>query len=72
MLPKFDERPMRMYFIVFPNVFRPSRMPSFRIFKLFCVMTMSADSRATSSAFETEIPTSALRSDGASLMPSPM
>ena len=71
MLPKFELVPIMTYFMMLPNVRRPSRMP-------WCSTPRSSSSRmrsaaafATSTPLSTEIATSAEWSDGASLMPSP-
>ena len=63
---------MRMYFKMFTNTLRPSSTPSSSTIKSFSSRIMSADSLAMSTALSTERPTSAARSAGASLMPSPM
>ena len=70
--PKFELVPISRYFITFPYAFRPSRMPLARTSRPGSTRMMSAASRATSTAEETEIPTSAACSEGASLIPSPM
>ena len=71
MLPKFELVPISRYFMTLPKDLRPSRMPSCRTRRLRSSRMMSAASRATSTADDTEIPTSAACSEGASLMPSP-
>ena len=58
--------------MVLPTVFLPSITPSWRIRRSFFKRMISADSFAISTAFATEMPTSASRMDGASLIPSPM
>ena len=72
MLPKFELTPSWMYFMVLPKVLRPSRTPSARTVRSFLDRMMSADSLATSTALSTETPTSAVLSEGASFIPSPM
>ena len=71
MLPKLEEVPMRMYFIVLEKIRRPSRTPPARIPRSLPNRTMSAASLATSLPVSTEIPTSASRSAMASFTPSP-
>ena len=71
MFPKFELVPISRYFMTFPKDFRPSTMPAWSTPRLRSRSTMSAASRATSTAVATEIPTSAVWSDGASLIPSP-
>lgn len=71
MLPKLELNPIIMYFIVLPNVFLPSITPSRSSWSHFLTKMISAASLATSTALLTEIPTSELLSEGASLMPSP-
>ena len=71
-LPKLALVVMKMYFIVFANVARPSRTPCTSTSSACSSSTTSAASVATSTALSTEIPTSAACSAGASLMPSPM
>gem|GEM_PF-3338744 len=68
--PKLELNHIIMYFIVFPNVFLPSITPSRSSLSHFLTRMMSAASLATSTALLTEIPTSALLSEGASLIPS--
>ena len=53
------------------NTFRPSRTPSASTSRSFSIRIASADSLAMSAAVSTEMPTSAARRAGASLMPSP-
>ncbi len=71
-LPKLELVPISTYFKTFADARRPSRMPLCRTERLDFSRMMSAASRATSVADDTEIPTSAACSEGASLMPSPM
>ena len=70
--PKFELVPISKYFITLPKALRPSMMPSCRTRRPGSTRITSAESRATSTALETEMPTSAACSEGASLMPSPM
>ncbi len=63
---------MRMYFSMLQKVMRPSTTPSSSTNRLFSSRMMSAASLAMSTAESTEMPMSAARSAGASLMPSPM
>ena len=72
MLPKLLLAPMRTYFRIFANTFRPSTTPDSRTSSDFSRRMMSADSLAMSTAVSTLIPTSAARRAGASLIPSPM
>ena len=58
--------------MVFPKVLLPSSTPSLRIRRSFFKRIISADSFAISTAFSTEMPTSASRREGASFIPSPM
>jgi len=55
-----------------PKVFLPSITPSVKTFKFFLKRIISAVSFVISTAVSTETPTSALFSDGASFIPSPM
>ena len=71
MLPKLELAPIRMYLRMLAKTLRPSSRPSSKTSRLFSKRTRSADSLAISTAESTEIPTSAVRSAGASLMPSP-
>ncbi len=71
MLPKFELVPIITYFIVLPKVFRPSKTPSLSTVKLLRKSMMSADSFATSTALSTDIPTSDILREDASLIPSP-
>ena len=71
-LPKFELVPISRYFITLPKALRPSMMPSWRTRRPGSMRITSAESRATSAALDTEMPTSAACSEGASLMPSPM
>ncbi len=57
--------------LMLPKVTRPSSTPSSSTIRFFSSRMMSADSLAISVAVSTEMPTSASRSAGASLMPSP-
>ena len=72
MLPKLELAPMRMYLVILKKILRPSTTPCSSTCRLFSSKMMSADSLATSTAESTEMPTSAARRAGASLMPSPM
>ena len=72
MFPKFELAPMRMYFTMLAKTFRPSRTPSSSTIRFFSSRIRSADSLAMSTAVSTEMPTSAARRAGASLIPSPM
>ena len=72
MLPKFELVPMTMYFMMLAKLRRPSMTPSFRTARSFSSRMIFAASFATSTPFTTEMPTSAVCRDGASLMPSPM
>ncbi len=71
MLPKFELVPIMMYFMILTKVRRPSITPACSTFRSSRNMIMSAAALATSTALSTEMPTSAERSEGASLMPSP-
>ena len=64
MLPKFELVPISRYFIMLPDARRPSRIPRCRTRRLACPRMTSAASRATSAAVITEMPTSAVCSDG--------
>ena len=72
MLPKLELAPMRMYLRMFANTLRPSITPSSSTIRSFSSRIRSADSLAMSVAVSTEMPTSAARKAGASLIPSPM
>src|ERR1039457_4027721 len=72
MLPKFELVPMMMYFMMLAKERRPSFTPSFNTARSFSSRMTLAASLATSTPFMTEMPTSAVCNDGASLMPSPM
>ena len=72
MLPKFEEAAILIYLMMLPKTRRPSSTPSSSTSKLFSSKMMSEDSLAISTALLTEMPTSAARSAGASLMPSPI
>ena len=72
MLPKFELVPISTYLVMLPKLLRPSITPRWTAARLFSSRMMSAAAFATSTPFETEIPTSAAWSDGASLIPSPM
>jgi len=61
-----------MYFSMLAKVLRPSVTPCSRTIRLFSSRIISAASLAISTAESTEIPMSAARSAGASLMPSPI
>ncbi len=71
MLPKFELAVILMYLRILPNTLRPSSTPSSSTSRLFSSRMMSADSLAMSTAVSTEMPTSAARKAGPSLMPSP-
>jgi len=71
MLPKFELVPIRRYFKTFADARRPSMMPLWRIWRPGLSRMISAVSRATSADDETDIPTYAECSEGASLIPSP-
>ena len=60
-----------MYFRMLVKVRRPSCTPAWSTFRSSRSMIMSAAALATSTALSTEMPTSAERREGASLMPSP-
>ena len=64
--------PMRTYLMMLEKTFRPSITPSSRTSNDFSKRMMSAESFAMSTAVSTLMPTSAVCSAGASLMPSPM
>ena len=72
MLPKLELEPISTYLLMLPKLRRPSSTPTWIAARLFCKRMMSAAALATSTPFDTEMPTSAAWSDGASLMPSPM
>jgi hypothetical protein len=72
MLPKFDDVPMRTYFMMLAYVRRPSCTPSASTPRSESSSTISAAARAMSVASSTDTPTSAVRMAGASLIPSPM
>ena len=71
-LPKLELAVILMYFSMLEKVRRPSITPSSSTIRLFSSRMISAASRAISTAPSTEIPMSAARSAGASLMPSPI
>jgi hypothetical protein len=71
MFPKFALVVIEMYLIVLAKIRHPSSTPVRRTSRSRFNKMMSALSRATSTASETEIPTSAACRAGASLMPSP-
>ncbi|MCY1525078.1 hypothetical protein D9M68_600450 [compost metagenome] len=71
-LPKFELAVIFRYLSMLQKVLRPSITPSSSTIRLFSSRMMSAASFEMSTAESTEIPTSAARSAGASLMPSPM
>ena len=62
---------MFRYLMILPKVSRPFSTPASSTRRSFSSRIMSEDSLAISAALSTEIPTSASRSAGASLMPSP-
>jgi hypothetical protein len=70
MLPKFELVPITMYLMMLAKQRRPSITP-FRTARSFSSRMIFAASFATSTPFMTEIPTSAVCSEGVSLMPSP-
>ena len=70
--PKFELKVILMYFIILVNTLRPSMTPLSRTFKLFSNKMIELASLVISAAVSTEIPTSAVRKAGASLMPSPI
>src|SRR5579871_4467310 len=72
MFPKLELAPIRMYLRMFAKIFRPSVTPPSSTIRSFSSRIKSADSFAISVAVSTEIPTSAARRAGASLIPSPM
>ena len=72
MLPKLALVAMNTYFSVLAKVLRPSTIPRAAHPDPASSSTKSAASLATSTALSTEMPTSALCSAGASLIPSPM
>ena len=71
-LPKFELAVILMYLSMLAKVRRPSSTPSSSTIRLFSSRMISAASLAISTAVSTEMPMSAVRSAGASLMPSPM
>ncbi len=71
-LPKLELAVILMYLSMLAKVRRPSRTPSSKTIRLFSSRMMSAASLAMSTAVSTEMPMSAVRNAGASLMPSPM
>ena len=70
--PKFELNVILMYFIILVNTLRPSMTPLSRTFKLFSNKMIELASLVISAAVSTEMPTSAVRKAGASLMPSPI
>ena len=73
MLPKFELVPIITYFMMLPNVRRPSSTPRCSTPEVLIEQDQVGGlACATSTAPATEMPTSAACSDGASLMPSPM
>lgn len=70
MFPKLELNHIIRYFIVFPNVFLHSITHSRSSLSHFFTKMISAASLATSTALLTEIHTSELFKDGASLIPS--
>ena len=70
--PKFELVPISKYLSTLPKALRPSIIPAWSTPRPGSSRMMSAASLATSTAPATEIPTSAVCSEGASLMPSPM
>ncbi|OPZ47703.1 MAG: hypothetical protein BWY92_01720 [Firmicutes bacterium ADurb.BinA052] len=72
MFPKFELVPIMMYLSVLAKVFLPSTIPVSRTSRPSSRRITSAASRATSTALLTDTPTSAVLSDGASLIPSPI
>ena len=71
MFPKFALVVIEMYLSVLAKVRLPSSTPLRRTSRSRLSRTMSALSRATSTASSTEMPTSAACKAGASLMPLP-
>ena len=71
-LPKLELAVILMYLSMLAKVRRPSITPSSSTIRLFSSRMISAASRAISTAPSTEMPMSAARSAGASLMPSPI
>src|SRR5699024_5415979 len=71
MFPKLELIVALIYFIIYPNTFRPIIIPFSRIIKSFSNRITSAESLAISTALSTEIPTSAALIAGESLIPSP-
>ena len=71
-LPKLELAVILMYLSMLAKVRRPSITPSSKTIRLFSNNMMSAASFAMSTAVSTEMPMSAARRAGASLMPSPM
>ncbi|KJZ88041.1 hypothetical protein ClosIBUN22A_CONTIG42g00869 [Clostridium sp. IBUN22A] len=61
-----------MYFVIFENVFLPSKIPLSKTFRSFFNSITSAISLAASTALSTEMPTSASLKAGTSLTPSPI
>jgi hypothetical protein len=62
--PKFELVPIKRYFFTLADARRPSMIPLCRICSPGFSRMMSAASRATSTAEDTEMPTSAACSDG--------
>src|ERR1700674_5235615 len=71
MFPKFELIAIMMNFMMLPKARRPSVTPRSRTPRSCRSKMMSAASLVTSTALSTEMPTSEVWSDGASLMPSP-
>ena len=60
MFPKFALVAIKIYFMVFVNVLRPSTIPWYNTSRSWFNKTISAASFATSTAESTEMPTSSL------------
>ncbi|MNN37847.1 hypothetical protein D3C81_1518130 [compost metagenome] len=71
-LPKLELAVILMYLSILAKVRRPSITPCSSTIRLFSSRIISAASLAISTAESTEIPISAARSAGASLIPSPI
>ena len=70
--PKSALNAIFIYLIIFPYTFLPSITPSYTTFKLCFNIIISLASFAIDDALLTDIPTSDLLSEGASLTPSPI
>ncbi|MNL73161.1 hypothetical protein D3C87_1985810 [compost metagenome] len=71
MLPKLELMVIRTYLMTLAKLRRPSSTPWCSTARLRSRRMIPAASRATSTAESTEMPTSASRRQGASLIPSP-